>query len=136
MAFVVLALASVAWAAPASAQSCNEDMTKLGKSHQTQMDAVSALIKASKGKQIDPAIFCEKTNGVVATENAMIAYLEKNKDWCGFPDEMLDNLKTNHAKNVAFNARACKVAGEMKKAKEQAANGGGPATQPLPTGPL
>ena len=72
----------------------------------------------------------------MTAENAMIAYMEKNKDWCGIPDESLDSLKANHAKSAAFAAKACKVAAEMKKAKEQAANGGGPQAQPLPAGPL
>ena len=39
-------------------------------------------------------------------------------------------------KSAAFAAKACKVASEMKKAKEQAADGGGPQAQPLPAGPL
>ncbi len=32
----------------------------------------------------------------------MIAYMEKNKDWCGFPDEAIDNLKANHAKSASL----------------------------------
>ena len=37
-----------------------------------------------------------------------------------------------------FNAKACKVAAQIKKMKEQAAQGGGggPQAQPLPAGPL
>ena len=49
---------------------------------------------------------------------------------------MLDNLKANHVKNLAFNGKACKVAAEQKKMQEQAAKGGGPQAQPLPAGPL
>ena len=57
----------------------------------------------------------------------MIAYMEKNKDWCQIPDEALDQLKANHAKSVAFSAKACKVAAQMKKMKEQAGAGRRPA---------
>ena len=62
--------------------------------------------------------------------------MEKNKDWCSFHDEAIGQLKEHHTKNAGFNAKACKVAAEMKKMKEQAAEGAGPQAQPLPAGPL
>jgi len=136
LATFALALAGVAWAAPALAQSCGDDLQKLSQRREAEMATISALVKAAKGKQLDPIVFCSKSGGLISAENAMIAYMEKNKDWCGIPDESLDGLKANHAKSAAFAAKACKVAAEMKKAKEQAANGGGPQVQPLPAGPL
>ena len=87
-----------------------------------------------QGQAVDPSVFCAKSSGLIAAENAMIAYMEKNKDWCGIPDETLADLKTNHVKSAAFSGKAYKVAAEMKKAKEQAANGGRPIAQPLPAG--
>ncbi len=131
-----LALAGVVWAAPALAQSCSDDLQKLGQRREAEMATLNDLVKAAKGKQLDPTVFCGKSSGLITAENAMIAYMEKNKDWCGIPDEAIDNLKANHAKSTSFAARACKVAGELKKMKEQQANGGGPQAQPLPTGPL
>ena len=136
MASLALALAGAAWAAPALAQSCGDDLQKLSQRRETEMATINTVIKAAKGKQLDPTVFCAKSGGLIAAENAMIAYMEKNKDWCGIPDETLDTLKANHVKSAAFAAKACKVAGEMKKAKEQAADGGGPQAQPLPAGPL
>ena len=133
---LALALVSTAYVAPALAQSCGEDLQKLAQKREAEMATINSLIKQSKGKQLDPSIFCAKSSGLIAAENAMIAYMEKNKDWCGIPDETLANLKTNHVKSAAFSGKACKVAAEMKKAKEQAANGGGPIAQPLPAGPL
>jgi hypothetical protein len=64
--------------------------------------------------------------------------MEKNKDWCSFPDQAISDLKEHHAKNVQFSSRACTVAAQMKKMKAQAAQGGGagPQAQPLPAGPL
>jgi len=97
---------------------------------------INELVKSAKGKQLDPTVFCSKSSGLISVENAMIAYMEKNKDWCGFPDDAIDGLKANHAKNAAFTTKACKVAAEMKKMKDQQANGGGPQVQQLPTGPL
>jgi hypothetical protein len=136
MASLALAFAGAAWAAPALAQSCGDDLQKLSQRRETEMATINATIKAAKGKQLDPTVFCSKSGGLVTAENAMIAYMEKNKEWCGIPDDTLDSLKANHAKSAAFAAKACKVAAEMKKAKEQAANGGGPQAQPLPAGPL
>jgi hypothetical protein len=136
MASLTLALAAAVWAAPAFAQSCGDDLQKLSQRRETEMATINGLVKAAKGKQLDPTVFCAKSGGLIAAENALIAYMEKNKDWCGVPDEALDNLKANHAKSAAFSAKACKVAGELKKMKDQQANGGGPQVQPLPAGPL
>jgi hypothetical protein len=93
-------------------------------------------VKAAKGKQLDPAVFCAKSAGLNSAETAMIVYMEKNKDWCQVPDEALAQLKANHAKSVAFSTKACNVAAQIKKMKEQQAQGGGPQAQPLPSGPL
>jgi hypothetical protein len=136
MASLALALAGVAWATPALAQSCGDDMQKLSQRREAEMATLNTLIKASKGKQLDPTVFCAKSGGLMSAENAMIAYMEKNKEWCGIPDEALDGLKANHVKSAAFAAKACKVAAEFKKMKDQQANGGGPQVQPLPAGPL
>ena len=65
--------------------------------------------------------------------------MEKNKDWCGVPDEALAALKANHVKSVAFAQKACSVAAkirEMKKQQEAGGGNGAPQAQPLPTGPL
>ena len=79
---------------------------------------------------------CAKSGGLLHAEEALIAYMEKNKDWCSFPDDAINNLKTSHEKDVGFSAKACKVAAQIKKMKEQAAQGGGAQAQPLPAGPL
>jgi len=133
---LALALAAAAWAAPALAQSCTDDLQKLAHRREAEMATINTIIKAAKGKQLDPTVFCAKSGGLIAVENAMIAYMEKNKDWCGIPDDVIGGLKANHVKSTAFAAKACKVAGELKKAKQQAADGGGPQAQPLPAGPL
>ena len=73
--------------------------------------------------RLDPAEFCAKSAGLIRAESALIAYMEKNKDWCSFPDEAIDQLKEHHAKNAGFNAKACTVAAQIKKMKEQAAAG-------------
>ena len=137
MLVLALSLGGATWATPSLAdQDCNGDLQKLAQRRVTELEKINALVKAMRGKPLDPVAFCTQSNGLNAAENAMIAYMEKNKDWCQFPDEAIAQLKTNHAKSLAFSTKACTVAAQLKKMKEQQAAGGGPQVQPLPTGPL
>ncbi len=115
---------------------CGSDMQKLAQDRNTQLQIVNDFAKSFHGKPMDPQAFCLKSSGLIRAELALIAYMEKNKDWCSFPDETIAQLKEHHAKNASFNVKACNVAAQMKKMKEQAAQGGGPQAQPLPAGPL
>jgi hypothetical protein len=117
---------------------CGSDMQKLAQERNIQLEIVNNFAKAFHGKPLDPEAFCAKSGGLIRAENALIAYMEKNKDWCSFPDEAISQLKEHHVKNTQFTNKACTVAAQMKKMKEQAAQGGGagPQAQPLPAGPL
>ena len=117
---------------------CGSDMQKLAEARNAQLEIVNNFAKSFHGKPLDPEAFCVKSGGLVRAETALIAYMEKNKDWCSFPDEAIAQLKEHHAKNTTFSTKACTVAAQMKKMKEQAAQGGGsgPQAQPLPAGPL
>ena len=117
---------------------CGSDMQKLAEARNAQLEIVNNFAKSFHGKPLDPEAFCGKSGGLVRAENALIAYMEKNKDWCSFPDEAIAQLKEHHAKNMTFSAKACTVAAQLKKMKEQAAQAGGsgPQAQPLPAGPL
>jgi hypothetical protein len=116
---------------------CGSDMQKLAQERNTQLQVVNDFAKSFHGKPMDPEAFCVKSAGLIRAEASLIAYMEKNKDWCSFPDEAIGQLKEHHAKNAQFNAKACTVAAQMKKMKEQQAQGGGaPQAPPLPTGPL
>jgi hypothetical protein len=128
--FVAVGLSGSAYA------DCGSDMQKLAQERNTQLEVVNNFAKSFHGKPMDPEQFCAKSAGLIRAETALIAYMEKNKDWCSFPDEAISQLKEHHAKNAGFNAKACSVAAQMKKMKEQAAQGGGPQVQPLPAGPL
>ena len=134
-----LTLLFVALPSAAQAQDCGADLARLSKAREVQLEALNAVIKASKGHQVDPAVFCAKSGGLNSTENALIGYMVKNKDWCSIPDDAINQLKDNHAKSVSFAARACSVAAQRRKIEEQQAQGGGagaPQAQPLPAGPL
>jgi hypothetical protein len=132
-----LAIVAISGAAPAWAQSCGDDLQKLALKREAAMQSINGVVAAAHGKPLDPAIFCAKTAPLISVEGAMIAYMEKNKDWCQVPDEAIAQLKAAHAKTMGFSTKACTVAEKIKKMKEQAAQGGGPPqAQPLPAGPL
>ena len=116
-------------------QACGDDLQKLSQKREAELNRVNGFVRAAKGKPMDPALFCRQSAGLNTSESALIAYMEKNKDWCGIPDEVVNALKANHVKSVAFSAKACSVAAQIKK-QQEAGGGAGPQVQPLPTGPL
>jgi len=137
LAFSLFFVGAIVAAAPALAdQSCGDDLQKLAQKREAALQSINALVAAAHGKQLDPAAFCARSAPLGPAETSMLAYMEKNKDWCQIPDAAIEQLKAAHAKSVAFAAKACNVAAQMKKMKEQAAQGGGPQVQPLPAGPL
>jgi hypothetical protein len=135
---LAVAAAGLGLSAPPALADCGSDMQKLAQERNIELQKINEFAKSFRGKPLDPAQFCVKSAGLLHAEGALIAYMEKNKDWCSFPDDAINNLKTSHAKNQGFSAKACTVAEKVKKMKEQAAQGGGggPQAQPLPAGPL
>jgi hypothetical protein len=125
----------VGLSATARADSCPEDLKRLTERWQGEMAKLNAMVAAAKGKPMDPQVFCNQSRPFVAADNALIAYMEKNKDWCGVPDEVITARKADHVKSVAMSSKACTVAAQMKKQQEAGGNGA-PQAQALPTGPL
>jgi hypothetical protein len=133
-------LAIVAGAGAAHAQSCQEDFQKLTQRRMAQIQVLNSLGKAGKGK-MDPNAACPAARKLVGIENEMLAYMNKNKDWCAIPDNVVDGFRQAGAKTKNFASQACTVAAKMKQMqqqqREQAANGGGMGAPPkLPSGPL
>ncbi len=54
----------------------------------------------------------------------MLAYMNKNKEWCTIPDQAIENATQGHARTAQTASQACGIAEKMKKAQEQQANGG------------
>ncbi len=144
IALPVFAAASLALASAAmAAGDCAGDLQKLAARREAALKGVNDLVVASHGKKLDPEAFCARSRPLGAAEDAMLAYMIKNKDWCQVPDDTIEQLKATHVKSAAFGAKACSVAAQIKKMKSQAAQaaqqggvGGAPAEQPLPNGPL
>jgi hypothetical protein len=135
--FLVLAAS-----APARAD-CQTDV----QGYMKRRDAVIAQLNAMSGgggkkKQLDPAAACPKFRSLASILGETVAYLEKNKDWCSIPDQVVDGAKGQRAQFSKTASQACGIAAKMKQAQKQAAQGGGgpmgggPMVQKLPSGPL
>jgi hypothetical protein len=134
------ALAASLMASVAARAECADDLKKLGERRAALLGEINNMAAESKkaGKPMDPGVVCAKAHGLSASEDALVAYMEKNKDWCTIPDEVIANLKASHAKSVEFGGRACVAAAKLKKMQEQQAAGGLGQNLPpaLPAGPL
>jgi hypothetical protein len=131
MASVPLVISGAAYALD-----CNQDIGALTKKRQGIIDQLNQLAQGGK-KQLDPVASCPKLRALVAAEHDLIAYLTKNKEWCGVPDEAFQNITASTSKSNTVANQACKVAAQMKKAQEQQAAGALNAPQQkLPAGPL
>jgi hypothetical protein len=117
-------------------QSCGDDLKRLSDKRTVELTKINQMVQAAKGKPMNPVQFCSVSGGLNAAENALIGYMEKNKDWCSVPDEVIAALKGNHVKSMAFGAKACAVAAQMKKQQAAGAANSAPPAQPLPAGPL
>ncbi|WP_298428743.1 hypothetical protein [Rhodoblastus sp.] len=129
----------VFWALPgvARAQSCNDDLAALGKSRNTEIEALNAISKAH-GNKLDPVAACPHLRKMKEVETKMSEYLTKNKEWCNIPDDFYNNFKAAAERTGKIAEQACALAA---KAKEMQQNGGGglgnlPPPPKLPAGPL
>ena len=124
----------------AAAQSCQDDFTRLNARREANVKALNAMTGGGKRK-LDPIAACPRLQSLAAAERELIAYMAKNKDWCGIPDEVLANARKSAARTGGVAAQACKVAGQVRQMRAQAERqaregGGGPQVQRMPTGPL
>ena len=142
----LLAVSALLVAAPAfAAQDCATDLQALAGRREAALRGINEMVAAAHGKKLDPDAFCARSRPLNAAEEAMLAYMQKNKDWCQIPDGAIAQLKETHLKSVAFGGKACTVAAQIRTMKAKAAQqqaqqaqqgGGAPAAQPLPAGPL
>jgi hypothetical protein len=127
-----------------AAQDCATDLQVLAARREAALKGINDMVASARGKKLDPDAFCARSRPLNVAEEAMLAYMQKNKDWCQIPDEAIGQLKETHLKSVAFGGKACTVAAQIKTMKAKAAQaaqqaqqaGGQPAEQPLPAGPL
>lgn len=126
----------------AHAQSCENDIGELQKKRGVQMENISKLQKKGEGK-LDPVAACPMLRSLATIEQSMLAYMQKNQNWCNIPDEVITNVKEGSGKTAGIAKQACGLAAQMKKQQQQQAAGAGPGgpgfnvpAPKLPAGPL
>lgn len=142
-AIVAVAAASVALSLGPARADCQEDISKFMKQRDGVIAQLNALAGKNKKKQLDPIAACPKFRSLSSILNETVAYLEKNKDWCAVPDEVLDGARKQRGQFVSTASQACGIAAKIAKmkaqAQRQAAEGGpmgAPQAQRMPAGPL
>lgn len=118
----------------AVAQSCNEDIGAMQTKRNAQIERINKMSKAAKGK-LDPIASCPRLRELAKTEREMLAYMEKNQNWCGIPAQIIEQVKGGSAKTAEVAEQACKIAAQARKMQQQQQQAG-PPPPALPRGPL
>lgn len=118
-----------------SASSCQTDLSRIASERMSAIEALNKIAKANGGK-LDPVAACPKFRALVKIETTFRDYLKQNKDWCGVPDEMADNVNSAAEKDAVISQKACALAAQFSKAQSQAAAGMASQAPKLPAGPL
>ncbi len=141
LAFCTFALAALAAASPAVAQSSCQHFT------QTTLPERQELIKKynALGKKPNANDACAIFTKLTANGTAGLKWLDENKDWGQVPDRFVEGFKADHAKVSDFKTQACKVAAQAAAMAKKAQEGsrsrllggdGLSGTQKMPQGAL
>lgn len=133
-------LALVLGTAGVARADCNADFSALMGKRMVEIDALNKISKAHGGK-LDPIAACPRLRSLAAAEGAVVAYIEKNKDWCGLPDDIAEKMGATRVKTEGFAAKACGFAAKIKdmqaqQQKQAQSQQQQEQTIKLPTGPL
>ena len=99
---------------------CNEDFGKLMSKRMAEVAALNGNSKNNGGK-LDPASACPRLRNLAAIEGQLVSYMQKNKDWCNMPDDLVEKMTASRAKSAGFAAKACSFAAKMKEMQQQQA---------------
>ncbi len=131
------AVLSVLFATAPARADCQGDIQVFMKKRDAVIAQLSAMTGSGKQKkQLDPVAACPKFRTLTGILGETVAYMEKNKEWCGIPDTLIDGAKGQRGQFSKTAGQACGIAARLKQAEKQAAQGGGQQVQRLPTGPL
>ena len=124
--------------APAVARAdCNSDLGDLAAKRAVVNAALEKNKKAHGGK-IDPIEACPQLKALAAAQATVPAYMQKNKDWCSLPDDLVSKMTEAQAQIASFAVKACGMIAKMKEMQAKAAQQQAsqvPALK-LPSGPL
>jgi hypothetical protein len=107
----VAALAATPAAAPAQTGTvqCN-DFMKL----RSDAEQKATAIRNATQQKADRKDVCALVQRFTTAEAAVVKFLEVNKTWCGVPDQVVQQAKSNHEKTVKFRTAVCTEAQPAK----------------------
>jgi hypothetical protein len=103
-----IAASGAALAQPAPPQ-CN-DFIKLRDTAQEK----AGLIRAATSRKADRKEVCTLVQRFAVAEEAVVNFLEKNKTWCGVPEQAIKGAKAQHEQTLKFRTMACTEAPQAK----------------------
>jgi hypothetical protein len=69
----------------------------------------SAIQQAGK-KKVPPKEACKLFNVFTAAEAKMLKYVTENATFCGIPPQVIEQIKTGHARSTEMRTKICRVA--------------------------
>ena len=120
---------------------CNVDMGALAAKRATASAALDRNKQAHGGK-LDPVSACPQLKALAAAQGAIVSYMQKNKDWCALPDQIVSQSSAAQAQISGFAVKACGMIAKMKQMQAQQATAAAQQQQAqipalkLPAGPL
>lgn len=136
------AFATALLAAPLARADCAADIGGMMQKRNGEITALNRINKSHGGK-LDPIEACPHLRNLSALEGQVLAYMQKNKDWCSIPDDAVNQMSQSRTRSAGFATKACGFAAKLKKMQQMQAQGAAQAAQQqqqqalkLPTGPL
>lgn len=112
---------------PAQPPQCNAFVGLKDDAEKKALAVRAALEHKAERKDI-----CTLVVRFAAAEETVIQFLEKNKTWCGIPDQAITGAKTNHEHTLKFRTAACTEAPASKPRPPSLSDAIG--TSPVDTG--
>ena len=109
LAAVALAAAPNAALAQAGGVQCN-DFLKL----RSDAEQKAGAIRAATEKKAERKDVCALVQRFTSAEAAVVKFLETNKTWCGVPEPVIKQAKSNHEKTLKFRTAVCTEAPAAK----------------------
>jgi hypothetical protein len=69
-------------------------------------------IGVAEKRHANPKELCTLVSRFSVAEEAAVTFLEKNKTWCGVPDQAVADARANHQKTLKFRQIVCTAAPE------------------------
>lgn len=103
----LLAAASPALAQfPGQEPPCMREFTPLRDDTEKKANAIR---DASK-KKVTPQVACTLFNALSAAEDKMVKFTAANVTSCGIPPQVVEQMKTSHARTLQIRAKVCQAA--------------------------